>query len=162
MLPRIPLSREAADFRAFTAAGRELAHWHLNYETIGPYPLTEQASDLGLDKASAFTVTQMTYARPTPAAKAAGEKWDKTRITLTGIPPEALEYIVNGKPALEWIMERYQVTVDKDSGIRNDPNDWTKEHKQPRYILDLVKRIVRVSIETVRIVKTLPALNERK
>ncbi|MBL9032117.1 MAG: hypothetical protein JNM80_10480 [Phycisphaerae bacterium] len=64
-------------------------------------------------------------------------------------------------PALEWVLERYQVTVDKDSGIRNDPNDWAKEHKQPRYIIDLVKRVVRVSVETVMIVKTLPALNER-
>lgn len=51
--------------------------------------------------------------------------------------------------------------MDKDSGIRNDPNDWAKEHKQPRYIIDLVKRVVRVSVETVMIVKTLPALNER-
>jgi predicted helicase len=58
-------------------------------------------------------------------------------------------------------MERYQVTRDKDSGIVNDPNDWAKEHGQPRYILDLVKRVVRVSMETNRIVKGLPALNER-
>jgi len=78
---------------------------------------------------------------------------------LTDIPPETYDYIVNGKPALEWIMERYQVTTDKDSGIRNDPNDWSDN---PRYILDLLKRIVRVSVETVRIVKGLPALNEFK
>jgi predicted helicase len=70
--------------------------------------------------------------------------------------------VVNGKPALEWIMERYQVTVDKDSGIHNDPNDWAREHHQPRYILDLLKRIVRVSIETMKIVQGLPPLNERQ
>lgn len=69
--------------------------------------------------------------------------------------------MVNGKPALEWILERYQVTVDKDSGIRNDPNDWAREHNQPRYIFDLVKRIVRVSIATMKIVNALPALNEK-
>lgn len=57
--------------------------------------------------------------------------------------------------------ERYQVTRDKDSGIVNDPNDWRKEHNQPRYILDLLKRVVRVSIETMKIVRALPALNER-
>jgi predicted helicase len=78
------------------------------------------------------------------------------------IPLEAYDYVVNGKPALEWIMERYQITVDKDSGIRNDPNDWAREHNQPRYILDLLKRIVRVSLETMKIVNALPALNERK
>ena len=73
------------------------------------------------------------------------------------IPLETYEYIVNGKSALEWIMERYKVTKDKDSGIINDPNHWSEN---PRYIVDLVKRIVRVSLETVRIVKSLPALNE--
>ena len=82
-----------------------------------------------------------------------GGKPDKTTIvynshvTLTGIPLEAYDYVVNGKPALEWIMERYAVTVDKDSDIRNDPNDWSDD---PRYIVDLLKRIVRVSLESVR------------
>ena len=167
MLPRIPLTREAADFRAFTKAGRDLAQWHLNYETIDPYPLKEHSEMLTLDPEKHFTVSKMTYARPTPEQKAAGQKHDKTTIiynshvTLSGIPPQALEYVVNGKPALEWIMERYQITRDKDSGIPNDPNDWAKEHNQPRYIIDLVKRVVRVSVETMKIVKSLPALNER-
>jgi predicted helicase len=167
-LPRIPLTKEAADFWAFSKAGRDLAQWHLNYETIEPYALEEHSDVLAMKPDDLYTVTKMTYARPTPEQKAAGQKWDKTRIlynshvTLSGIPAEALEYVVNGKPALEWVMERYQVTVDKDSGIRNDPNDWSKEHKQPRYIIDLVKRVVRVSVETVKIVKGLPALNERK
>lgn len=57
-------------------------------------------------------------------------------------------------------MERYQVTTDKDSGITNDPNDWSTEHGDPAYILNLVKRIVRVSAETVRIVRQLPMLDE--
>jgi predicted helicase len=165
-LPRIPLTREAGDFQRFAKAGRDLAHWHLNYETIDPYPLDEHCDVLAMDPEKLYTVTKMTYTRPTPEQKAAGQKWDKTRviynshITLSGIPPEALDYVVNGKPALEWVLERYQVTVDKDTGIRNDPNDWPREHKQPRYIIDLVKRVVRVSVETVRIVKGLPALNE--
>ena len=80
-------------------------------------------------------------------------------IKLHHIPLEAYEYIVNGKPALEWIMERYQLTRDKDSGITNNPNHWSED---PRYIVDLVKRIVRVSMETVAIVKSLPPLNERQ
>ena len=81
-----------------------------------------------------------------------------SHIKLHHIPLEAYEYIVNGKPALEWIMERYQLTRDKDSGITNNPNDWSED---PRYIVDLVKRIVRVSVETVKIVKGLPDLNEQ-
>ena len=96
------------------------------------------------------------------------KKIDKTaiyyngNITLSGIPPEAEAYVVNGKPAIEWVLERYQVSRDKDSGIPNDPNAWAREHGQPRYIIDLLKRVVRVSVETVRIVSTLPALNERR
>jgi predicted helicase len=161
MLPRLPFTRETTDFWRFSQAGRELAQWHLNYETVEPWPVQEFASELLSDPAKDFLVQKMTFGRK-------DRQVDKTtihynaRITLTGIPLEAYDYVVNGKPALEWIMERYQITVDKDSGIRNDPNDWAHEHNQPRYILDLVKRIVRVSLETMKIVNALPALNERK
>jgi predicted helicase len=153
MLPRIPL---AQDFWAYSQAGRDLAHWHINYETIAPFELTE--SVLLLETDDLYRVQKMTFAKK-------GKEVDKTvihynsQITLSGIPPETYDYIVNGKPALEWIMERYAITTDKDSGITNNPNDWSEN---PRYILDLVKRIVRVSVETVKIVKSLPALNEHK
>lgn len=161
MLPRLPFTRETADFFAFSQAGRDLAQWHLNYETVEPWPVKEYASELLSDPAKDFLVQKMSFGRK-------DKQVDKTtiiynsRITLTGIPLEAYDYVVNGKPALEWIMERYQITVDKDSGLRNDPNDWAREHHQPRYILDLLKRIVRVSLETMKIVNALPALNERK
>ncbi len=168
MLPRLPFTREAADFWRFSQAGRDLAHWHLNYETVEPWPLQEHHNELLSDPAKDFLVQKMTFGRPTAEQKGRGEKFDKTkihynaRITLTGIPLEAYDYVVNGKPAIEWILERYQITVDKDSGIRNDPNDWAREHNQPRYILDLLKRIVRVSLETMKIVNALPPLNERR
>lgn len=160
MLPRLPFTRETADFWSFSQAGRDLAKWHLNYETVEPWPVQEFSNALALDPAKDFLVQKMTFGRK-------DKQVDKTmihynsHITLSGIPIEAYEYVVNGKPAIEWIMERYQITVDKDSGIRNDPNDWAREHNQPRYILDLVKRIVRVSLETMKIVNELPALNER-
>ena len=110
---------------------------------------------------------KMTFARPTRRAKSRGPEMGQVPHHLQfphhalGIPLEAYDYVVNGKPAIEWIMERYQVTRDKDSGIVNDPNDWCREHNQPRYIIDLVKRIVRVSVETMKIVRSLPALNEQ-
>jgi predicted helicase len=150
MLPRIPRPKTKEDFWAFSRAGRELAELHLHYETIDPYPLQEILTSTVED----WRVVKMRYP----------SKTDKTRIiynahlTLSGIPPEALEYVVNGKPAIEWIMERYQVTTDKDSGILNDPNAWCEEQGSPRYIVDLIKRVVRVSVETVRIVKSLPAV----
>ena len=154
MLPRIPY---AQDFWAFSKAGRDLAYWHLNYETIEPYPLDEYKAELYLTDED-YRVSKMTFGRRDKAIDKTTIAYN-SKIKLTGIPLEAYEYIVNGKPALEWIMERYQLTKDKDSGITNDPNDWSDD---PRYILDLVKRIVRVSVETVKIVNTLPDLNERK
>lgn len=168
MLPRVPLTKDAKDFKAFSKAGRSLAEWHLNYETVDPWPVKEVSEKLDLDPEEKYKVQKMTFARPTPQQKAAGAKYDKSTIVynshvlLKGIPLDAYDYVVNGKPAIEWIMERYQFTRDKDSGIVNDPNDWCKEHDQPRYIIDLVKRIVRVSMETMKIVKSLPALNEQK
>jgi len=91
-------------------------------------------------------------------------KGDKTviqynpHIRIENIPLAAYDYVVNGRSAIEWIMERYQVKIDKDSGIRNDPNDWAREHGKPRYILDLLLSVMTVSLETVRIVGGLPGL----
>ena len=98
--------------------------------------------------------------------KLAGRNKDKSiihynnKLTLRDIPEETYEYIVNGKSAIEWVMERYAVTIDKKSGIRNDPNDWCREHNDPQYIVNLLKRVVRVSVETMRLVKSLPPINE--
>ena len=90
---------------------------------------------------------------------------DKTRIiynshiTIENIPLKAYKYIVNGKSAIDWIMERYAVTIDKASQIKNDPNDWSREHNQPRYVLDLLLSIILLSNRTVDIINTLPKLN---
>lgn len=154
MLPRIPF---AQDFRAFRDAGRQLGEWHLNYETVEPYPLIEDRKRLVMEPGD-YRVTKMVFGKK-------DGKPDKTvivynpHLTLRDIPLDAYHYVVNGKPALEWIMERYAVTTDKASGIKNDPNAWSDD---PRYIVDLIKRIVRVSLESVRIVAGLPALQEAK
>ena len=76
-------------------------------------------------------------------------------ITIENIPLKSYEYILNGKSAIEWIMERYAVTIDKTSKIKNNPNDWSREHKQPRYILDLLLSVIILSCQTMDIVKTL-------
>jgi predicted helicase len=89
---------------------------------------------------------------------------DKTRIiynahiTIEDIPLKAYEYIVNGKSAIEWVMERYAVTIDKASQIKNNPNAWSREHEQPRYILDLLLSVIMLSCQAVDIVSTLPIL----
>ena len=79
-------------------------------------------------------------------------------ITIENIPFKAYEYIVNGKSAIEWIMERYAVAQDSKSLIVNDPNDWSKEHNKPRYILDLLLSVVNLSVQSVEIINSLPNL----
>ena len=79
-------------------------------------------------------------------------------IKITHIPREAYEYVINGRSAIEWILERYQVKIDKDSQIKNDPNDWAIEHNNPRYILDLLLSVISLSVATVKIIKSLPKL----
>ena len=80
------------------------------------------------------------------------------RVTLAGIPREAHEYMLGPRTALEWLMDRYQVRTDKASGIVNDPNDWCTELGDPRYIVNLIKRVTTVSVETVRIIASFPQL----
>jgi predicted helicase len=82
-----------------------------------------------------------------------------SRITLNGIPENAYNYMLGSRSAIEWMIERYQVKTDKSSHILNDPNDWSREVNDPRYIIDLLARIVTVSIETVKLVDSLPALD---
>ena len=147
-LPRLPLVDEPKDFWAFSKAGRALAELHLNYETIAPYDgVTVTGAESGH-----FRVEKMRFPKK-------GEKETilfNSQITISNIPLEAYAYTVNGKSAIEWVMERYQVTTDKDSGIRNDPNDWAAEVGNPRYVLDLVLRVIGLSLETVEVVKELP------
>ncbi len=149
-LPRLPLVDKPETFQAFSKAGRALANLHLNYEEQPPCP------DVLVDGAESdnFRVQKMRFL----------SKEDKSaiqyneNIRLSNIPLDAYEYVVNGRSAIEWIMDRYQVRVDKASGIVNDPNDWAKEHNKPRYILDLLLSIVTVSLETNKIVRELPML----
>lgn len=152
-LPRIPAVKKAADFWAFSKAGRALAALHLNYETVEPYPLTIEAK--GPLTNADYRVEKMKFAK----------KGDKStviynhRITLKGIPEAAWDYVVNGKAALDWVMERQAVRTDKASGIVNDANDWAIETMDnPKYPLELFQRVVTVSLETMKIVKSLPPL----
>ena len=153
------VTQQASDFWKFSSAD-ELAKWPLKYERVEPYPLAEHSDELVLNPETHYAVRKMTFGRK-------NKQIDKTTIqynshvSLSGIPAKAYEYVVNGKPAIEWIIERYQLTRDRDSGISNDPNDWAKEDGKPRYKIDLLKRVVRVSVESLKIIESLPRLNER-
>ena len=156
--PRIPMPDTLADFRAFAQAGRELARLHVEYEDVEPYDLDVRVAEgWDLGEPEAYRVARMTYAKVDQAE-------DKTRInynagiTIAGIPEDVQKYQLGSRSALDWLLDRYQVRTHKDSGIENDPNDWCEDTGNPRYIIDLIGRIVTVSLETNRIVKALPRL----
>ncbi|MBU0485342.1 MAG: DEAD/DEAH box helicase family protein [Proteobacteria bacterium] len=157
-LPRIPCVKSGADFRAFSQAGRALAELHLNYETVQPYPVKIVTASKKLTDGD-YRVEKMRYGKQ-------GKEKDLTtlhyndKITLTNIPLAAYDYIVNGKPALDWVVERQCVKTDKASTIVNDANNWaTETMHNPRYPLELFMRVITVSLETMKIVRSLPKLD---
>ena len=154
MLPRIPLAASSADFQAFVDAGRALADLHVNYETVDPYPLHESTHPLDVDEWELYRVTKMRWEDKTTRKAIIYNGY----LTLSDIPAAVHEYRLGSRSGLEWLIDRYQVKTDKASGIVNDPNDWCREHDDPRYIVDLVKRVTRVSVETMDIVRSLPEL----
>ena len=165
-LPRIPRVRSAADFWAFSQAGRALADLHLNYETVDKYPLAIEAK--GPLAGTDYRVEKMKFAKKKDPET--GKNVDdrsvviyNAKITMRGIPDEAWGYVVNGKAALDWVMERQAVRTDKASGIVNDANDWAIETMgNPAYPLELFQRVITVSLETQKIVAALPALDIRE
>jgi predicted helicase len=148
-LPRIPFVK---DFWAFSETGQELGYWHLNYETVDPYPLDEVVTkDCERDPSI--------YDKMRFPGKRGHEDKSQVKVnptlTLRGIPEEAYEYQVNGKSPVDWIIDRYQVKTDNKSGIQNDPNTYSDD---PEYIVNLIKRVVRVSIETRQLIRQLPPM----
>uniref|UniRef100_UPI0035D0E34A type ISP restriction/modification enzyme n=1 Tax=Bartonella sp. AP57NXGY TaxID=3243497 RepID=UPI0035D0E34A len=165
-LPRIPCVKSADDFWKFVTAGRELGHLHVNYETVKPYPVTFKKGNPKQTEISNpeefYYVTEMKFSGNSKE-KDKSTVFYNSNIIMTDIPLKAYEYIVNGKPALEWVMERQCVKTDKKSGIVNDANRYAVETiGNPAYPLELFQRVITVSLETMKIVKNLPKLEIRE
>ena len=143
-LPHIPF---AEDFWGFANAGKALATLHVNYESVPKYEKLELKETPNTQRID-WRVEKMRFSK------------DKTQIyyndyfTLAGIPAEAFAYQLGTRSALEWVVDQYRVKVDKQSGIVNDPN----RADEPRYIVDLIGRVITVSLRTVEIVEGLPTL----
>lgn len=159
-LPRIPRI-EADDFAAFADAGQRLLDLHIDYENVPAYPLIvigENPTGPGSgDLYAWFRVEKLRWAGKGRAADKSSIVYNP-RITVAGIPDDAHRYLLGSRSALEWILDRYQVKTDKASGIVNDPNEWSREVGNPRYILDLIAKVTTVSVETMKIVDALPPL----
>ena len=150
LTPRLPLVDDYKTFKIYSDIGRELANLHLNYENI------ERDSNIIVEgeESNNFKVEKMRF-----------ENKDQkdiiifnSDIKIKNIPLEAYDYQVNGKYAIEWIVERYAVTVNKDSGIENNPNLWCEENENPRYILDLLLSVISLSLKTNELIKKLPRI----
>jgi len=147
MLPRIPIVKE---FWVFSKAGRELADIHLNYEKL---PVSTSVSIL--KQSENYEVCKMRFPQK-------GKKDTiifNSHITISDIPMRAYDYVVNGKSAIEWAMERYQITNDDSSKIVNNPNLWSKEQGDYKYIFNHILRLITLSIKTVDIVDNLPDIS---
>lgn len=150
LTPRLPLVDDYNIFKSYSDIGRELANLHLNYENIEGDKIVIVEGE----ESNNFKVEKMRF-----------ENKDQkdiiifnSDIKIKNIPLEAYEYQVNGKSAIEWIMERYAVTVNKDSQIENNPNLWCEENKNPRYILDLLLSVISLSLKTNELIKKLPRI----
>ncbi len=152
------------DFKSFSNAGRALGHLHVNFESVEPYMVTFKDGDHCLvqetvaDPKTFYRVKKMKFGGK-------GKAKDRTtviyneNITMQNIPVDAYDYVVNGKSALEWVIERQVVKTDKASGIVNDANDYANETiGDPKYPLELFQRVITVSLETMKIVSNLPSL----
>ena len=153
-LPRLPFVR---DFQAFAEAGARLAGLHTGYERVEEYGGLSLVGD-----PQKTWLTKMRFAKEAALRSEANKQGlDKARILfnghirIEGIPSEAYEYVVNGRPAIEWIMERYRLHRHKDSGLVNDPNEWPGGGD---YALSLLRRVVSVSLKTVAILRELERL----
>jgi len=150
LIPRLPLVDDYRTFKTYSDIGRELADLHLNYENIEK----DKVIIVEGEENNNFKVEKMRFTSK--------DKKDviifNSDIKIKNIPLEAYNYQVNGKSAIEWIMERYAITVDKDSQIENNPNLWCEENKNPRYILDLLLSVISLSVRTNELVKKLPRI----
>ncbi|WP_321970116.1 type ISP restriction/modification enzyme, partial [Mycobacterium tuberculosis] len=155
MLPHIPTPETRERFDQLASAGRKLADLHVGYESVKPYPLDVQLKP-GADPEDRETwrVEKMKWKSKQDHSTIIYN----SRVTIAGIPDEAERYLLGSRSALGWIIDRYRVTTDKASGIVNDPNDWCDEHANPTYIVDLIKKVTTVSVETMKIVDSIVAL----
>lgn len=160
MKPRLPMVDSREEFLAFSRAGRDLAELHLNYESVEEYkgcvvdcaPFTTRGERVN------YRVVKMRFGKTADKEKDKSVIRYNDGITISEIPADAYRYVVNGQSAIEWVMERYAVKTDDKSGITNDPNDWAREHGDEQYILKLLRRVINVSVKTMKIVDALPKL----
>lgn len=161
MLPHIPTPATWERFDQLVAAGRKLADLHVNYESLEPYGLDVQLKKgASAEDRETWRVSKLKWGKKKDPETGKNVD-DRTtivynpKVIIAGIPEDAERYMLGPRSALAWIIDRYQVKTDKASGIVNDPNDWCDEHADPTYIVDLIRRVTTVAVETMKVVDSL-------
>lgn len=150
-LARIPIAKNKDKY---VKIGKQLMNLHINYEEVDPY----EAVNILIKGSTNYTVQKMKFAKKRNPETNKLEKDRSTiifndSITISNIPDKAYQYIINGRSAIEWIMDQYRVKTDKKSGITDDPNDFSDD---PKYIFNLLLSIINVSVQTVDLINQLP------
>ena len=149
-LARIPIVKQKD---RYVEVGKALMDLHLNYEEVPVY----KGVDIQLSEQTSYKVTKMKFAKKRDEnGKSVNDRSTviyNNDITISNIPEKAYQYVVNGRSAIEWIIDQYQVKTDKKSGITDDPNDYSNDEK---YIFNLLLRIINVSIQTIDLINSLP------
>lgn len=166
MLPRIPRPVNADQFWAFAKAGRDLAHLHVDFEDVAPWPGLDVQLAEGFDPAhtDSWRVEKMRHPKVVdPDTKRKEDDLStvvyNSQVTITGIPERAHDYVLGYRSAIDWVLDRHRVKTESKSQITNDPNDWGLEHDNPTYIYDLLRSVVTVSMRTLDIIDDLPELD---
>ena len=159
-LPRIPLCKNSKDFQTFAELGKALSELHLNFDNAEKFPITFKEGDLRLmyieDRRKFFKLEKMKFAKKNNKTSVIYNR----NLTIENIPEKAFKYKVNGRSALEWVMDTYIIKKDKETGIQNNINDFINEnHKDPEYFIELFQKIITVSLKTLEIIESLPSLN---
>lgn len=172
-LARIPVVSSYDEFRRFSEIGKRLGDLHVEYESLDLPAIVKVNGELVSGKLiERFDPDELRVSKMRFLNKAIGSAENRTQdksaivfnhaITVSDIPASAYEYVVNGRPAIEWIMDQYQIKVDKKTEIKNDPNDYAIEIAgDPAYILKLLLRVITVSLRTNELVAQLPKLRIR-
>lgn len=161
MLPHIPTPETRDRFETVARVGRWLADLHMNYQKVEPYPVkVELKKGASAEDRETWRVSKMKWGRirDEETGKLVNDPTTiiyNSKVTITGIPPEADDYMLGSRSALGWVIDRWQVKSDKPSGIVNDPNDWCDEVGDPKYIVDLIARVTTVATETNWLVASL-------
>ena len=161
MLPHIDTPKDRERFDRVASVGQQLMDLHVGYEDVDPYPLKVELKETAdPEDRETWRVQKMKWGkvRNLDTKKPVDDQTTiiyNSKVTITGIPPETNDYLLGSRSALAWVIDQYQVTKDKKSGIVNDPNAWADEHGNPQYIIDLIKKVTTVSIETMRLMASM-------